>query len=357
MRDAPLADFQATPHHAYYAHVSSSPSGDACGLVLVRAGSGRSPCRGMDNIRDDGYEGHVHLNRDGGPIPHAPVQYFKLPDDVVQDTPDLRDKTFIAQTATDEQGRHRLKLEAGTYAYRILAATHEDPQKAAHVTTPEVFVVTVEPGRLVTWEDVACQSDAEMSEYSGALSREIGFVTEDLICEWSRRDNAPFSWHDVESTIAAINQKCSAQINGTFASGIAQISFNRFARPDIINSLQRRGLNALDLKWSERHLAAAFRNLGAMIAAEFLELTPHRERNHQLSRNVEVKEKSVVGRDGMPIYLAEATASAVYFAAQEAAWSPSGHPLPFWSPSMDSPYAGGNPYMSAVGDILAGMGY
>lgn len=317
MIDAPLAAFTPKPHHAYYMHVATAPNGSGCGLTLVRAGSGRLPCYGVDCDSEDDYLGDVLTSLEGLPLRDITVQYFRSRNGRTSMAINGNDWEFIQETTTDRKGRHELRLEPGIYAYRYLGKADQELSSFGAQT----HIVAVEAGRMVSWQD----ADGE------EMQREIGFVTEDLICDWNTDDGEMFSWQDIEETIYRIHDKCQRE-----ADGITQISFSHFLRPDVIANLQRRGVPAVDLRWTDQNLFSAYHNFGAMAEAEALEMktdTPASSRRAMQISNVRYEGKKAVNRQlGRPLYLAEATVVPIFFAALEAAHSPHGAALPFWCP-------------------------
>src|ERR1017187_2511871 len=110
MRYVPLADWQPVAYHTYFAHMCSEPDARSVSLVLVREGSGRKPCRGVDRDTEDDYAGDVllHPENEHGkqePVFGAFVQYTRESD--IDDV--------VAEVLTDKNGHHEVWLEPGAY--------------------------------------------------------------------------------------------------------------------------------------------------------------------------------------------------------------------------------------------------
>ncbi len=301
MRDVDLSAFVNRPHAAYFGHVSASPTGDAVGLVVVHVENGRYPCLGLDSIPDDGYAGDVCRDHNGLALAGVPVQYFQMQCADNQNSGahagrKAPRRKLIAETTTDDNGRHALWLEPGTYQYQFIGPTG---------LASELQTVQVLAGRLVSWETV------DQNGQSAAFSREIGQVYEDLVCDWNERDNGEmFEWNDVEQTITDVSRLASFRY----------ITFDKaFCKPDMISALSRRGVHAFSGDLAEGQVSAAYRNLRALGDAGCLSLSKHPAANAQLRLGAQwANDKRVQAPEGVARYLADARACAIYFAAQTA---------------------------------------
>lgn len=281
MRDVNFQNWSVSPHHTYFLHVQNAPDGEAVGLSLVQIGDGSEPCIGLDSHGNDNYSGHVYVVA-GKPVAGVEVQY-------------LRDKQFIAETLTDVLGRHSVRLPPGLYQYRFLALGES-----------REWEILVKPGLRVVWQDV----DADGAP-GDAKERQIKFITEELIFNWDNSDGAGFSWQDVVEVVSKIGDSISKS-----GAMLRQCSFAKFCRPDLIGTLQGRGVWAVETGWNDQHFAAAFRNLLAVSRARLVRLKTHDEARSHLERNTQFVTPTRVGApEGTYNYLALARAAAVYHAS------------------------------------------
>lgn len=283
----------------YFAHVAATPEADAVGIVVMRAGNDRLPCRGLDSDPLDDFSGHVLLSANGVPMDGVTVHYFQ-------------DSGPIGQVKTDVAGRHSIPLPPGTYGYRF-----DLPMEP-----PVLHEVEVRPGRVIQWET----SDGDSVT---THSKEVACVSEVWVGDW-HSDDEPFQWLDVEDMIVATCRMVPL---------MSIVSFNRFQRNDLLQKLQQRGVAVADLPWRDLHWATAYRNFVALIQSGLLTITIHERADFQMTRCVRYTgERRVQYVPGLPHYLADARAAAALHAAQGAA-SGSGVPslMPIAQPMNDVP--------------------
>lgn len=292
MRYLPLDTFEPSPNATYFMHVQSSPDAQSVGLCLVGIGAS-VPCKGADTDLGDGYDGHVYLEA-GLPTGGALVRYF-------------RDGHPVAQTVTDANGRHRLRLMPGDYQYQILTDVRL-PVDTNHT----VYAVKVEGMKRVRWEHDAAQADGAAAPATESTEREVLFASEHLVGDWNASDGEPLSWHDVQESVLAISRRLKACENAR----LRLVSFANFARPEMLHVFATQGLVVQETKWGEAPFAMAFRNLMSLIQQRAVDLRPYEEANLQLrSARLAANGNRVEGSGNEALYLAQARAGAFHFAS------------------------------------------
>lgn len=272
----------------YFIHGDPGHTDASFAVSLCHVEVNRGVSRGLPLSSDATYFGDELRDSRGEPMPGKRVVYFGP------------NGTRVGGAVTDREGRHALWLLPGTYSYAFydsqgLMIRHERD----HV---------VSAGVEMTVEDMNAAPDPVTG--LATRSRVVFPVVEDLLLEWKPSEGKPVDYSNVEETLMKICALLPVQ----------QVSFDKFNSVQLVHNLRAKGINAIDMSFSNPVQMAIFRNLRQMVYAglvSFLGGPPESVEGRalrQLKRlrnrgNVKVEPPDNEWKD-----LADARGASVYFA-------------------------------------------
>ncbi len=299
-----LEDWKVTQENQdrmYFLHGDPGHVDASFAVSVCHSETNRAVSRGHDRGGDD-YAGDVLVDDSGHPMANCRVVYFFDPDPsdpflvAGQQAPNVNS---CGSTFTDREGHHSIWLSPGRYAYIYY-------DKYDHMIRHERGL-EVAAGIEMLLESPNSNED-ETTGLRG--ERRIVYpVVEDLILEWKPRQGMPVDYGNVESVIEEI---CSHL-------PVYQVSFDKFNSVQLVQNLTGKGINAIDVSFSNPVQMAMFRNLRQMVNAGLMSFlsgapeTPAGRALHQLKRlrnrgNVKVEPQANEWKD-----LADARAASVYY--------------------------------------------
>jgi len=298
----------------YFIHGDPGHTNASFAIALYHVETNRSVARGLDLSEDAAYVGDELLDSKGEPMPRRRVVYFG------------NKGTRVASAITDRLGRHTVWLTPGIYAYAYYDANG--------LMIRDEKDLAVSAGSEMLIEDTASEFNESMG--MNARSRVVFPVVEDLLIEWQPMEGKPVDYANVEEVLAEICSRLS----------VAQVSFDKFNSVSLVQNLGAKGINAVDLAFSNPVQMAMFRNLRQMVNAGLVSFLPGEGESvpgralRQLKRLRNRGNMKVEPPEGEWKDLADARAAAVHFAC-------------VMSEGLMTAVSGGQTVIT-VGDIMSG---
>jgi len=282
-----LMDLKGDRDTDHFIHLDTGLTGDSAALCCLHREDRWRTYHGVDSDPEDGYLGEV-VTLHGMEYPRAHVVY--------------RNKTGeqLAETYTDDKGRHSVSLAPGWYSYSIEYAERAVPP--------------------IVREGIEIAAGMKTVDEETGLERFLPFLVEDLLLEW-RPDvhhSRPVDFINIEEVLAEL---CTAL-------KVRCVSFDKWNSATGLQRLCERGVYAIDLSFGNPQQVSMFRNLKTLVYGgniSLLELQqppwhpgqePWRKPATQLKRLTFQKGIKIDHQRGEGKDIADARAAAAWMACQ-----------------------------------------
>lgn len=292
---------EGTLDRMYFLHGDPGHVDASFAVSVCHAEVNRAVARGIDRGNDD-YAGDTLLDDSGHPLANCRVVYFFDPDPndpFLSGGQQAPNQNAVGSTFTDASGHHSMWLSPGRYAYVYYDKYDKLIRHERGLEVSAGIEMMVENPN----------ANEEAATGVRGERRVVYPVVEDLILEWRPRQGMPVDYGNVESVIEEICANLP----------VHQVSFDKFNSVQLVQNLTAKGINAIDVSFSNNMQMAMFRNLRQMVNAGLMAFlsgepeTPAGRALYQLKRlrnrgNIKVEPPANEWKD-----LADARAASVYY--------------------------------------------